>query len=87
MWLLLVLIGALTKDKAPDRRRIANWLGFAAPEMVPHWQRLGAALVELSHAFPNVWTEWTRADPQRAWKTYAAIGDLLVLALVAALVW
>lgn len=77
MWLLALLIGSLLPNKAPDRRRISSWLGFTSPEMLPHWQRLREK--PSLHAFSNIWTEWTRLDPQRAWKTFAAVFDVLIL--------
>ena len=83
MWLLAVVIGSFFPDKAPDRRRIAHWLGFASPEMRPHWIRLRES--PSLHAFSNIWTEWVRLDPQRGWKTAAAVIDLLVLVII--LVW
>lgn len=83
MWLLALLIGSFFADKAPDRRRIANWLGFKAPEMMPHWQRLRER--PSFHAFSNIWTEWTRLDPQRAWKTYAAVLDVAIIITILAL--
>jgi hypothetical protein len=82
MWLLAMALGALLPDKRPDRRRLAHWLGLAGPEMRPHWARLRHQ--PSLHALANIATEWTRADPQRAWKTYAAAIDLLILAI---LIW
>ena len=80
MWLLILLIGACFPDQAPDRKRIKHFLGLAAPEMRPHWQRLWQT--PSLHAYANIWTEWTRLDPQRAWKTMSALLDLAILAAV-----
>jgi hypothetical protein len=83
MWLLAMLIGSLFPDKRKDRVRLANWLGFADPRMAEHWARLRENFS--MHAVANIFTEWTRLDPQRSWKVYAAALDLLIVALL--LVW
>ena len=84
MWLLAMIVGSFFEDKRKDRRRLANWLGFTGPEMRPHWQRLRGA--PSFHALINIGTEWTRLDPQRAYKTMAAVIDILILLLILALI-
>ena len=85
MWLLAMVIGSFFETKRKDRHRLANWLGLASPEMRAHWLRLRT--VPSFHALINIGTEWTRLDPQRAYKTMAAVIDVLVIALVVMLVW
>jgi hypothetical protein len=80
MWLLAILIGCLIPNKKPDRDRVRHVLGLFSPEMRPHWQRLREQ--PSFHAYSNIWTEWTRLDPQRAWKTMSALIDLAVVAAI-----
>jgi hypothetical protein len=84
MWLLAMVIGSFFETKRKDRNRLAHWLGFTGLEMRPHWQRLRTS--PSFHALINIGTEWTRADPQRAYKTMAAVIDLLVILLILALI-
>ena len=61
-----------------DRQRVAHGLGWWAPEMRPHWQRLWADIRYLDwrdgqHAITNISTEWVRLDAQRAQKFYLTI--------------
>lgn len=77
MWLLLLFVNCLRPGAAPDRERVWYWLGFTSPEMRPHWQRLREN--PSMHAYSNIWTEWTRLDPQRAWKTFSSVIDVLLV--------
>lgn len=67
-----------------DRRRWAHGLGLWAPEMLPHWRRFSRRWWD-GHSLVNIGTEWTRLDPQRAFKAqfvgYWATMALLVVGM------
>lgn len=59
------------KGGPKTERQWANVLGLFSPEMKPHWDRLWSE--PSGHAFVNIGTEWTRLDPQRAFKVGAVV--------------
>jgi hypothetical protein len=76
VWLIALLLSAAIKGEK-DRERVRYGLGLWAPEMRPHWHRL---FHDFSlHAYANIWTEWCRDDPQRAWKVMSAVIDVLAV--------
>ena len=83
MFLSVWLVKALFRDIGQkDRARLAYGLGLWAPHMRPHWARL--VRDRNGHSLVNIGTEWTRADPQRAWKLGIDGGLLAILVTVLA---
>lgn len=76
VWIVQWVFGKLGPK---DRKRLANGLGLWAPEMQVHWDRL--KLERDFHSLINIGTEWTRLDPQRAFKVGV---DSTVVAVVIA---
>jgi hypothetical protein len=53
-----------------DRERLANLVGIDGPAMADAWARVKARPWS-PHEWNNIGSEWTRSDPQRAFKALA----------------
>lgn len=92
IWIILGLIitgikgmSVVTKNDSYHRWK-ADWGGFKAPEMDPHWARVGKE-GRITHTLTNIIVEWNRLDAQRGAKFMMGLALLwMILAIVGWLV-